>query len=329
VEALAFAPDGTYLAAGVGNLALVFDIKTGREISRLQHNGTLFSIVCSPNGQYIATGSDDLTARVFEASTGVELSRVSPPKVPAYRVTFTSDGRYVGIGLRDGIVFEPFLNSVILRLSPVDYLRHLEVAYTIDQEKIVVSDSDTIHVFSAANGQEFATTYKGHDFDISPDGKYLAAGSFDGIARLFDLEHGQTLDRFLNSDTVSSVAISPDHQLLAALTRTGHVQVFEISTNKVWAEFPKVSNSLYAKITFTPDGRHIVIPYENAVGILEIITGKEIGAVQGIGGPFTVSPDGRFLAAYRGKRNHSCFRCSKWNVPVRNNRGIRICAPLF
>lgn len=52
---------------------------------------------------------------------------------------------------------------------------------------------------------------------LSPDGKFLAAGSLDTVVRIWDAENGQLVDKLKgHKDSVYSVAFSPDGKFLVS-----------------------------------------------------------------------------------------------------------------
>ena len=68
-----------------------------RPITRMTHDDPVYSVAFSPDGKYVVSGSDDNTARVWEASTGKEIARMTHDDY-VYSVAFSPDGKYVVSG---------------------------------------------------------------------------------------------------------------------------------------------------------------------------------------------------------------------------------------
>jgi WD40 repeat protein len=76
VKELVFSVNGKFLAATDDYSAQVFDVKTGSELLNLSHQSWVQAIAFSPDGHYLATGSADHTARVFDVSNGKEMNHL-------------------------------------------------------------------------------------------------------------------------------------------------------------------------------------------------------------------------------------------------------------
>jgi len=63
---VAFSPDGGKLAtASDDSSARLWDVRTGKQLQRLEHDNWVRAVAFSPDGQKLATASDDKTAYIW------------------------------------------------------------------------------------------------------------------------------------------------------------------------------------------------------------------------------------------------------------------------
>lgn len=110
---LAFSPDGRRLAAcsnasvrgQVLSEVRVFDIATGRQVLTLTgHSAAVHVAVFSPDGSRIATGSNDMTAKLWDSGTGQEVFTLRGHTAGVLSVGFSPDGRSIVTGSIDKTV---------------------------------------------------------------------------------------------------------------------------------------------------------------------------------------------------------------------------------
>lgn len=96
-----FSPDGRYVATSSGDTAQVWGVTSQSRVSQLmQAKDTVLISTFSPNSEWVLTASQDGTAQVWDALTGVEAGRplnhtqASPESLPV-RMAFTSDGKWI------------------------------------------------------------------------------------------------------------------------------------------------------------------------------------------------------------------------------------------
>ena len=63
----------------------------------MTHDDSVISVAFSPDGKYVVSGSDDNTARVWEACSGKEIARMTHDG-EVNSVAFSPDGKYVVSG---------------------------------------------------------------------------------------------------------------------------------------------------------------------------------------------------------------------------------------
>jgi len=69
-------------------------VSTGQEVWRAQKGARVAAVAFSPDGHWLATGSDDRTARVFETASGKEVARLAH-QAPVVAVIFSPDSSSV------------------------------------------------------------------------------------------------------------------------------------------------------------------------------------------------------------------------------------------
>jgi WD40 repeat protein len=79
----------------------VWDAASGKELAKLQHEGSVSSAAFSTDGQRVVTASDDGTARVWDAASGKELAKLQH-QGNVLSAAFNADGQRAVTASRDG-----------------------------------------------------------------------------------------------------------------------------------------------------------------------------------------------------------------------------------
>src|SRR5262245_60542388 len=110
-------------------------------------------------------------------------------------------------------------------------------------------------------GKERATL-RGHSLALagvaySPDGKYLATGSYDRTAKVWDTNTSRELITLVGHQAaVEAVAFSPNGTRLATGSYDGTVKLWDWSVGKEVATF-KGHTNMIRSLAYSPDGRPI------------------------------------------------------------------------
>ncbi len=97
--AVAFSPDGTWLATASDYIARLWERGTGRK-APMKHGGRVRAVVFSPDGTRLATASEDKMARLWETATGRELARMQHDDW-VVAVAFSPDGTWLATASND------------------------------------------------------------------------------------------------------------------------------------------------------------------------------------------------------------------------------------
>lgn len=271
VEAVAFSPDGKFLASGGwDNDMRIYRADTpgfGNEVRLLRgHVGGITTISYSRDGKFVASGSKDFSIRVYEAATGKLVFSANDHKESVTRVLFDPKAKYVMSSSIDGTIrmydlVEPKNNAkprFVKYSGPVN-----SFAPAIDGRSFYIASNkstiDNIDFKAAVLRSLTGHTDVVNSVVLSPDGKMLASGSNDKTVIIWDLATGKAL-KVLKGHVwkVTSVSWSSDGQNLVSTGNEGETIVWDVSSGKVLATIKKLGNNARSAV-FNNDGGMIAI----------------------------------------------------------------------
>jgi WD40 repeat protein len=211
--ALAFSPDGRFVAAGGGDHVIhIWDARNGKEIRKLAGlTSPVSSLLFSPEGETLACalmwGENDLAKPalyLFDVAKGEERLQFdlriqeAPYGTP---LAFSPDGRILASASRNATTFMVRLWNAQTGMELCRHTGHSEdigsVAFSPDG-KLVASGAgsigrkdNSVHVWEAATGR-LIRRFEGHHSCVgglafSPDGLKVASGAGDSTILLWDI----------------------------------------------------------------------------------------------------------------------------------------------
>ena len=201
------------------------------------HDRPVTSIGFSPDGRRVISGSQDGTARVWDAATGEE------------QLVLGGHARWVTTA-----IFDP----AGTRIATAD-------------------GGGTIRIWNAATGDRERLLDAGGiwtwEVRFDPDGKRIAATSAEtGLVRIYDVQTGELLTTFrCPFFAIEMVRWSPDGRRVAAggrmdVNQSGQegprVGVWDAATGELVREFP-LEQSWVRDLDFSPDGRRVAVGSSN------------------------------------------------------------------
>jgi WD40 repeat protein len=280
VNSLSYSPDGTMLAVGTHHDIQVWDLKTGKENFSYKYSTGEAKVAFSQDGKSVVVSRYHVV-ELLDPLTGKIQSKHSKKGVDGH-LAFSPDGKTLARGESSRVTLYDFP---------------------------AMTKSKTLDCESKTHNGTAGVVF-------SPNGKLVAVGLDEKVARVFNVETGKQLFNLEgHKGGVWSVAFSPDGKTLATgagdLTESfsplsGEIKLWDISNGKELVHM-KVHPWYVTSLAFSPDGTMIasgswaVGDYRKG-GILlsDAMTLKEVARCEGHGGQtmaVAFSPDGKILAS--------------------------------
>ncbi|KDR84379.1 hypothetical protein GALMADRAFT_710662 [Galerina marginata CBS 339.88] len=203
-------PDGSHIAYTLGHSILLRDVETGNftESPFHGHTSNVLSVMFSPDGKYLVSGSNDKTICIWEVETG---TRVGDPFIGhgdwVYAAAFSPDGIKVVSASRDKTarIWDATTGQMLHRLQ--HYFPVQGAFFSPDTKQIVTSaENHAVRIWDAITGDE-VKFLQGHleyrsevaSAFFSPDGKHVLSSSSDGRIILWDAETGVQIPEYFHA----------------------------------------------------------------------------------------------------------------------------------
>lgn len=236
--------------------------------------------VFSPDNDYLACASQDTLIMIRDAYSGKELQLFEGHTQDVYCISYSPDGKYIVSSAGDFTIkmWDVSSGKVIWSIK-----NNIIVNGLIDESDARVAECVT----------------------FSPNGKYIASASQDGIIRIMNSINGK-IDWTIPKKPIEershahSVAFSPDGKCLA-FSVGDCVEIWDFSTREVLQTMDGNAGFVYS-VAFSPNGKQIVSASREKVILWDVTTGDTIRTYNGHGRGADVlsaafSPDGKYIVS--------------------------------
>ena len=279
------------------------------------HKQFVNSLVVTPDGRYLLSGSDDATLRIWELSSGRCVYTLEGHKYSVKSIAITPDGRYAVSGSGDSTlrVWEISSGRCIRTLEGHKLLVTSLVITPEGRYLLSGSDDTTLRVWELSNGR-CVHTLEGHEYSVKSlaitlDGRYAVSGSLDKTLRQWDLEGGRCMRTLVgHTGMVTSVALTPNGQYAVSAGSFSLLDQATDHTLRLW-DFQSgrcirtlEGHTRYiSSVALTPDSRYAVSGSSDAtLRLWDLEGGQCLRTLEGHTDEVTsiaLAPDGQYAVS--------------------------------
>jgi len=240
INALAFSPDGHWLATGSDKLVRVWDWTHDiiNPTAVFAHNDLVTTLTAHPKGGFLASGSADRSVRVWNLTTGKRQLLLANLPRSVTSLQYNPTGQQL---------FGAFLGYTATLWSAINGAQQFVLtnnddgieqgAFSPDGTRLATyGEGGVITIWDTTVGEKAGSAFTGQGGQVrvvqfSPDGHWLASGGSDRFVYIWDVATGRILLRLPGHQAeINALAFAPDSQQIFSADLNGRINRYVINT---------------------------------------------------------------------------------------------------
>lgn len=315
-QKITFNPTGDQFAtigAEEHSRLVIWDFNSGEALREYERGSNIEDLVYTADGSAILIASREGVLTLIDAQTGQVIREFEKYQgdntvVLRYIALGPEGDRVIGAAVDAGLLLWDFMTGELLQNYNYDGV--LSLGFNPQDGTILIGDLTVLRTIDPQTGTILRAN-TGHSqgilsLVITSDGSYAITTGVDETVRVWDLQGGQMVRRFIEPQAMlGEVSLSPDGRTMLVGSADGTLILWDMETGEEIRRF--VDDQPINAVTFSPDGSKALIgtgnDWENESGhiiLWDVETGAEFRRFEGQ--PYTVeavafSPDGRLAVS--------------------------------
>ncbi len=271
------------------------------------HDGSVTTVVVTPNGKSAVSGSQDTTLWLWDLATAKCLRIFKGHKQSVTVAVITPDGRFVVSGSEDTTLrLWDLATAKSLRIYQ-GHKQRVTAAAIVLYGRLIVSGSEdtTLRLWNPAT-TECIRTLKGHKqgvttIAVTPDKRLIVSGSEDKTLRLWNPTTAECLKIFRgHKDSVTTVGVASNGQFMISGSMDKTIRLWNMSLGKC-RRILRGHEDGVTSVAMTPDARFAISgSKDKTVRLWDLTVGECVWVFeqhrQGVT-TIAMTPDGRFIVS--------------------------------
>ncbi len=272
-------------------MARVMVAQTLQTVIQRGHDQAVLSVAISPDSNYVASGSRDRSAKLWEVNTGREVRSFLGHEGSVNCIDFSSDGKFIitSSGDRTAKIWDVATGKELFSTPPEKKFL-TAVAFSPDMKFFITAgypdqakvwDFKTKKLIKAIDVNADQGLGYGVNVAFSHDGQWLAIGEDNRVANVYATSSWEKIYSFVQEEgwcggCATWVSFSHDNQFLFMASNKGAVKKYALKDGKLITKYSEEIEEV-TSLLLSRDDKFIYVTTKKSIITYDAIAGNKVG----------------------------------------------------